>query len=443
MASGSSIADRLPTTVDRRALGAVSAWSNVGLAALLMLATLPGRTQGLGLITEPMLRDLSINHITYAGINLWATLIGSASCLPMGWLIDRFGLRWATLSISLVLSGVVWQMSALSGGVMMLFVLVLLTRALGQSALSVASITTVGKSFGLRSGWPMGVYSVLLSVFFAIAFVVIGGVVRTQGWRIAWSDVSFGLVIVGVIVLCFLREPVRAAERTSAPPSGTTLPAALRSRVFWVFAGATALFGLVSSGLGLFNEAVLAERGFDQETYHHFLAVTTLFALAGQLLCGWLTFRCSMPRLMAVAMFLYAAGLAMLPLLRTHGQLWAFAAAFGVAAGFITVIFFAVWGQAFGRAQLGRIQGAAQMITVFASAIGPLLFAGVHARFSSYGPLLHVLAPMVFCCGLAAWWTRSPAGMSRGVHESQGLNQDRVEPVSTRTCGRDAFHSRH
>ena len=31
-------------------------WSNVVVAAVIMLATLPGRTQGLGLITEPMLR---------------------------------------------------------------------------------------------------------------------------------------------------------------------------------------------------------------------------------------------------------------------------------------------------------------------------------------------------------------------------------------------------
>jgi MFS family permease len=128
-----------------------------------------------------------------------------------------------------------------------------------------------------------------------------------------------------------------------------------------------------------------------------------------------------MPRLLAFPMFLYAAGLAVLPLLRTHGQLWMFAAAFGVAAGFVTVIFFAVWGLAFGRIQLGRIQGAAQMITVFASAIGPLLFAEVHAKFGSYAPLLHVLAPIVFCCGLASWWTRLLP-----VEPSSTTNHERV-----------------
>ena len=54
-------------------------WINVVVAAVVMLATLPGRTQGLGLITEPMLRDLRLDRVTYANINLWATLLGAAS----------------------------------------------------------------------------------------------------------------------------------------------------------------------------------------------------------------------------------------------------------------------------------------------------------------------------------------------------------------------------
>lgn len=377
-----------------------AAWLNVVLGAVLMLATLPGRTQGLGLITEPLLGDVGLDRVTYAKVNLWATLLGSAFCLPAGSLIDRWGLRATAIGIVLLLAATVWKMSAISGGAAMLFALVLATRALGQSALSVASISAVGKSFGARAGWAMGVYSVLLSVLFAIAFVALGSVVTHRGWRVAWVDVAIGLLAVAALS-AFLREPPRSVEAEAALP-GRTLRDALRTPLFWVFAGATALFGLVSSGLGLFNEAVLAERGFGQEAFHTFLAVTTLFALLGQMLCGWLSLRRAMPRLLAAAMFLYGAGLATLPLLRSLTQLWTFAAVFGVAAGFVTVIFFAIWGQAFGRAHLGRIQGAAQMLTVFASAVGPLVFAKAHAATGSYAPLLFALAPVVFCSGLAA-----------------------------------------
>jgi len=343
--------------------------------------------------------------VTYANINLWATLLGAVICLPVGRLFDRVGLRGATFAITALLSGVVWTMSCVAGGAIMLFFLVLATRALGQSALSVASITAVGKSFDRRVGVAMGVYSVLLSLLFAAAFTAVGNSVRVSGWRTAWAQVAIGLVLFAAPTVLLLRErPAQASNATEGTTAddGLSLAAALRTPAFWVFGGATSLFGLVSSGLGLFNEAVLAERGFDQQTYVRFLAATSIIALAGQLACGWLTLRWSMQRLLGLAMFLYAAALGALPLLTTLSQLWIFAALIGLSGGMITVLFFAVWRHAFGPAHLGRIQGAAQMLTVLASAIGPLLFAQCAALTGSYTPALWTLAPCVLLLSVVA-----------------------------------------
>ncbi len=43
---------------------------------------------------------------------------------------------------------------------------------------------------------------------------------------------------------------------------------ALQSPAFWVFALSSSLFGLVYSGIALFNQSILEERGFDATTYH-------------------------------------------------------------------------------------------------------------------------------------------------------------------------------
>ena len=385
-------------------------WLNVVVAAVIMLATLPGRTQGLGLITEPMLKDLQLDRVAYANINLWATLLGAAICLPIGRVLDSLGLRVATVALTLLLAAVVWLMGTLTGGVLALFVLVLATRALGQSALSVASITAVGKSFDRNVGVAMGVYSVLLSVFFAAAFVAVGNSVRINGWRTAWIQIAYGLILFAAPITLLLRERPgnTSADRNDGDRGGMSLAAALRTPAFWVFGGATSLFGLVSSGLGLFNEAVLAERGFDQQTYVRFLAGTSIIALVGQLTCGWLTLRWSMQRLLGLAMFLYAAALGALPLLTTLSQLWVFAALIGLSGGMITVMFFAVWRRAFGAAHLGRIQGAAQMLTVLASAIGPLIFAKSAELTGSYFPAVWTLAPFVLLLGLAAFRVSLP-----------------------------------
>jgi MFS family permease len=391
-------------------------WLNVLVAALIMLATLPGRTQGLGLITEPLLRDLQVGHLTYANVNLWATLLGAAMCLPIGRVLDRFGLRVPTAVLIVLLGLVVWQTSVLRGGVLALFALVLATRALGQSALSVASITAVGKSFDREVGMAMGVFAVLLSVMFAAAFVGIGAVVRGSGWRTAWLQVAFALFALAPLVLLALREPAPGATAPDAlapAGEGLSLAGALRTPAFWVFGVAASLFGLASSGLGLFNEAVLAERGFDQKTYHTFLAVTSLFALAGQFLCGWLTMRRSIQWLLGLAMLIYAASLAALPLLHTLVHLWIFAVLIGVAGGMITVIFFAVWRQAFGAAHLGRIQGAAQMLTVLASALGPVIFAACASWTGTYTPALWLLAACVLFFAAAAFRVPLPERAAR------------------------------
>jgi MFS family permease len=392
----------------------MAGWINVVLAAVVMLATLPGRTQGLGLITEPMLRDLQIDRVTYASINLWATLLGAAICLPIGRIFDTAGLRLTTCVITLALAATVWGMSVLAAGAFALFLFVLATRTFGQSALSVASITAVGKSFNRRVGVAMGVYAVLLTVFMGAAFTFVGTSVRVNGWRTAWVQVAWGLVIAAPLALLLRDRSAHAgSDRDESSGDGflgedLPLAAAIRTPAFWIFAGATSLFGLVSSGLGLFNEAVLAERGFDQQTYVTFLTGTALVGLIGQFGCGWLTLRWSMQSLLGIAMIVYAAAIATIPFVRTHAQLWVLAVLVGLAAGMITVIFFAAWTRAFGRAHLGRIQGAAQMLTVLASAVGPLIFAQSSAWTGSYFPALWILAPCVLLVGAAAFRVSLP-----------------------------------
>src|SRR5260221_4486711 len=152
-AAGSPVADD-------HVRGAWAGWINVVVAAVIMLATLPGRTQGLGLITEPMLRDFQLDRVSYANINLWATLLGAIICLPVGRLFDRVGLRGATFGLTALLGGVVWTMSRLAGGAIMLFFLVLATRAIGQSALSGARITAPGQSVQPRVRVGVGGLSV-------------------------------------------------------------------------------------------------------------------------------------------------------------------------------------------------------------------------------------------------------------------------------------------
>jgi MFS family permease len=382
-----------------------------------MVGTLPGRTQGLGLITEPLLVDLHIDRVSYAAINLWATLIGSLFCIPCGRLVDRFGSRAVLTIVIAALAATVLGMSATSGW-MPLAVTITLSRGLGQSALSVVSLTLVGKWFGRGLNYAMGIYALLVAIGFIAAFPSVGGAVLAFGWRAAWSGVGWTLLLaVAPIAWIFARNGPEdrglqfdgeGADSATAAADMTVFEA-LRTSAFWVFALSSSLFGLVYSGIALFNQSILEQRGFDASVYHTVLVISTMLGLAANFAGGWLASRWPIQRLMGLGMAALGCALVVLPLVRSLTHVVCYGAVMGIAGGIITVVFFSVWGQVYGRRHLGKIQGCAQMMTVFASAIGPLLLARTLERTGSYDSIFYGLAVVVICLGLASWVVRLPS----------------------------------
>ena len=384
-------------------------WYVVLVAAAAMVGTLPGRTQGLGLVTEPLLADLQIDRVGYAELNFWATMLGSAGAVGIGPLIDRLGSRAMVTIVPLALGAVVCAMSR-THSFAALAVWVTLTRALGQSALSVVSLTMIGQWFVRKIDAAMAVFSIVMSIGFMIAFPAVGALVQQRGWRVAWLAVGLTLIVVlaplGWIIV--RRGPEVSGEPVIA--SGYRWTEALRTPAFWIFAVGTSLYGLVASGIGLFNESILAERGFSADVYYQTLAITAMTALAGNFAGGWLATRVALEKLMAVSLLVLAAGLLALPHVatRTHVTLWA--TAMGLGGGLVMVLFFSVWPRVFGRRELGRIQGSAQALTVVASALGPLLLAWCIAWTGSYAAMFRILAGVIAVVSVAAFIVPLPAG---------------------------------
>ncbi|HEY7819196.1 MAG TPA: MFS transporter, partial [Vicinamibacteria bacterium] len=314
-----------------------------------------------------------------------------------------------------------------------LFVTVTLTRGLGQSALSVASLALVGMWFARRLNLAMGIYSVLVGMGFIAAFPAVGQAVLSYGWRSTWFGVGLVLVI-GIAPLAWLLvrdNPEReglALDGDLSPDrdrlEDLSLRDAIQSPAFWVFALSSSLFGLVYSGIALFNQSILEERGFDASTYHQVLVISTLLGLAANFGGGLLASRVPIQRVMGIGMAVLAAALLALPSVESYAHVVLYAVAMGVAGGVVTVVFFSVWGQAFGRRHLGRIQGCAQMMTVFASAVGPLLLAMTLESTGSYGSIFYILAAVVLLLGMGCWYVSLPmrpeASASEQVYSTNG-----------------------
>lgn len=403
-------------------------WINVVTASLAMTATLPGRTHGLGLITEPMLSDLSLGRPEFARINLLTSLAGAAFCLPAGWLIDRYGARHVLAIITLGLGLAVVAMSGVTtpGG---LAVWLLLVRGLGQSALSLAAMSLISRWFGRGVGVAMGAFAVLLTIGF-IASVLATGAAVEAGWRPAWRNLGWIIAAGSMGFWLLARDPARSlstdclekgagadslripARRDetapnrggspTTPEASLSLGEAMRLPAFWVLVGGASLFNLVWSGITLFNESILAEQRLDAKIAVQGMAILTGIGLVSNLLGGALASRRRVLVLLGAGLASLALGLLSLSLIGGMAGARVYSLATGLSGGLITVVFFCAWRQLFGERHLGRIQGVAQFATVIASALGPVLMAEVHARTGSYKPVFFGLAAAALAVGLIA-----------------------------------------
>jgi len=417
---------------------------------------MPGRTHGLGLISERLLEDKAFvvgpemhgiiaywarltgepiqtageKRIMYGFINFWGTLLGGLFCLGFGRLIDRQGSRRVLTIVTFGLGLVVLAMTRYSG-MFWLFIAVLLTRGLGQSALSVASITLVGKWFKQRQSIAMGIYSALVGLFFAAAFSAAGLLKDVQDWRVLWTWIGWSLLL-GLVPLFWLlvRDgPEQMGLELDGGPAlpttpGETDPAylaaddftlgeALGSSAFWVFAIASGLYGLISAAISLFQESILVDLGFGKEAMYIIQPQMFLVGLIANVLFGVLSRYWRLGGVMAVAMGLLAIALLALPFVKTWPQIIAYAVTMSIAGGGVTVVFFMAWGRLYGRAHLGRIQGIAQMLTVFGSAMGPLIMAVCKAQTNSYHMVFYTFAPVSLVLMLAAWFVPLPKRTGR------------------------------
>lgn len=392
-------------------------WVNVAVAAVAMSATLPGRTYGLGLIKEPLRADLGIDDLRFNVLNFWAIILGAALVYPVGRLIDRLGTRGTLGLVAALLGGCVVLMSRAADETQ-LFLTLTLVRGLGQGALSVVAIALVGKWFRRRAGVAMGVFTVLLGVGFAATVEPFGAAVQKFGWRPAWEGLGLALLLglapLGLLLARSSPESSGVTPDFPAPAVGdapsTTAWAALRTPAFWAYTAAATAFNLVFSALTLDNELLLNEHGLVGATANRrIMSVLFVTGLAANLVAGYLTRRCRLGPLLAVGVLMLAGAMLAFPVVSDLGSAAGYAALLGVSGGFITVVYFTVYGHTYGRAHLGTIQAVVQVLSVFASAVGPVLLAAVRKwNGGRTDPFFFGFAAVSVVLAVAAWRVRPP-----------------------------------
>ncbi len=389
----------------------------VPVAAMAMVGTLPGRTHGLGLITSQLMDEFHLSALAMGKLNFWATLIGATACAPFGWMIDRHGPRRSLTFALFALAVVVLTTSQIESATALFFA-VTASRGFGQSMLSLASLAVLGNWFeGRALGPATGIFSVLMSVGFSMAFPLVGRLVKQTGWRSAWFDVGLALLGLAIAAWMITRDPETAgkgdAKHSPDDSFGATIVQALMTPAFWAFALASSGFLLISSGVSLFNQAIFAERGFSADDYYSVTSLSFLVGMTANLAGGLLAERISLRWQMSAALTLISAAMIFFPRVETRGELYAYATVMAASGGLVTIVFFAVWARWFGKRELGKIQGAAQMMTVIASAFGPVVLGYSHDQYGSYLAIFPMLSLATVALAIATALVPAPRWLFR------------------------------
>ncbi|MDZ7676056.1 MAG: MFS transporter [Acidimicrobiales bacterium] len=384
-----------------------SAWVALAGAVLLQGATAPGQTVGVSVFVDHLATGLDLSRSAVSAAYLVGTLAGAFTLPAAGRLIDRRGVRVATLLFGTGFGAALLAMGAVTGFAT-LAVGFAATRILGQGALTLTATTTVAVWFRERRGTANGIKTAVGSGLMALVPIGSAALISAIGWRRAW--VVLGLLAWTVVlplgrwVIRDPRRPARSGEEAGAgghPPLQPSWPvgAVVRHPAFLAMTAAVALSALVSTGLMFHHIDLLTGRGLTTTEAAAAFLPLTLASAGGALAIGPLADRIAPRYLAAVALLALAAAPVLVQSIGGAVSAAVYGAVLGAAGASIRTLEATALPRWFGIASIGQIRGVSLAAGVGASALGPLAISASFDFLGGYGPSLDLLA--ISAAGLA------------------------------------------
>jgi len=383
-------------------------WWIVAAGAVIAFSSGPGQTYGFSAFIDSIIEDTGLQRTSLSALYAIGTGVSALMVMVVSRLADRYGVR-RTLPVVAVGVGLACISMSLAQGALVVFLAFSTLRALAQGSLTINGTLLTAQWFVRLRGRAMSIQGLGFPLSLALIPLLSRTLIDQVGWREAY--VVLGVMVWALVIpvaLFVVRErpedmglfPDGAdhpphGEAAAAPTRDAAVPdrrRVLTSPRFWWLVLPLSTPALVTTGLIFHQNAIMAEQGLDATvaaaTFVPMALVSALSALAsGQMVDRWrpqVVFAGSMASLlvaMAVALVIESAWMAVV-----------YAALLGVCQGSSQVVNSVTWAHFYGRFGLGRIQGAAVMVNITASALGPLPLAMLEGAFGGFRPGIVVLA---------------------------------------------------
>jgi MFS family permease len=365
-----------------------------------------------GVFLKPVTEDLHVGRELFSSGLLFTSTLNALGCLPLGYMIDRWGVRRVMIPgiVLYSLGPMGWSlMTGNPAGIYMAFTFAGLFGAIGSP---VPYGTVLSLWFDRQRGLAIGVAMAGVGLGVAIVPQLAAFFIRSYGWRTAYILMGVMILVVAWIpVALFVREPTARdqarqediAARDAVLPGMNARDAILHSWRFWALTVAFFLSIVAINGTLTHTVALLTDRGVPLQLATGALSAAGIALLFGRILSGWCLDR--MPgALVAILFFIIPmAGIGLLA--GNFGVPVALAGAvlcgLGVGAEVDIMAFFV--SRYFGLRAYGKIYGTMFAAFSFANGFGPLIAGWSFDRYHSYGPAFLIFEGMlVVTCLLIA-----------------------------------------
>ncbi len=377
-------------------------------------ASIPGQTMGVSTFTDPVKDALGLSRNQFSWAYTLGTIMSSFLLGYAGKWFDKYGARRLAMASAFGLSGALLLSSRseditnwitngesiwLVSFIVIMFCFFLL-RFAGQGVLTMASRNMIMLWFDEYRGRMNAISSVAVSLGFSISPLWINALIENGGWQHAWQMMSYGLMVVAVLIYLLYRDK---PEVMGLKPDGNwqmkkkkepkekvaafreyTRGEAIRTRAFWMFALMMAFNGYFITGLTFHIVSVFESVGLSNDRALSIFLPMSFISVSTSMVFNTLS---DMMRLKHILFIMIAGGILAslgLSLLHLNIGYYMLIVGAGILGGLFAVLAAVTWPRFYGRKHLGAISGVSMQMIVFSSALGPLMFSYSYKLFGTY-----------------------------------------------------------
>ena len=279
------------------------------------------------------------------------------------------------------------------------------------------------KWFVARRGFANGIMSVFVAVGFAMAPLAFDGLIRMTSWRYAWLIMA-GFIGIGFTLFAFFlfrdnpedvglipdgkKHGHREHHVTIRPFKEFSLKEARNTWVFWLYVIPLAMYSLYITGFTFHLVSIFDAVDMDREKALSVFIPVSFLSVGISFFGGWISDRIKLKYLLYFVLSGELIALFSLANLNDGVFYYGFIVGHGMVNGLFNVLMSVTWPRFFGHKNLGSITGFVMSITVFSSALGPLIYSLSYTHLGNYSYASYGLTFIVILLLIVSYKANNP-----------------------------------